>query len=113
MSMVHQGLAPAAREVYGTDPAEYDRGRPDYPARVYEVLTECCGLGPGVRVLEIGPGPGTATRHLLAAEAEVVAVEPDPALARYLADTNAGQSLRVRPSHAETGWPPTATPRQP
>jgi SAM-dependent methyltransferase len=38
-------------------------------------------------VLEIGPGPGTATRHLLASGARVVAVEPDAALAEHLVAT--------------------------
>ncbi len=35
---------------------------------------------PGEVVLEIGPGPGLLTRHLLAAGAEVRAVEIDPAM---------------------------------
>ena len=101
MSDAHQPLAPAARQVYGTDPAQYDAGRPDYPDRVYEILLERCGLGPGARVLEIGPGTGIATRHLLAAGAEVVAVEPDSSLAGYLLETNAGRPLQVMPSTFE------------
>ena len=36
------------------------------------------GAGPGDTVLEIGPGPGLLTRHLLAGGARVVAVEIDP-----------------------------------
>jgi 16S rRNA (adenine1518-N6/adenine1519-N6)-dimethyltransferase len=36
------------------------------------------GAGPGDTVLEIGPGPGLLTRHLLAAGAGVVAIEIDP-----------------------------------
>jgi 16S rRNA (adenine1518-N6/adenine1519-N6)-dimethyltransferase len=36
-----------------------------------------CGAGDGV--LEIGPGPGLLTRHLLATGARVVAIEIDPA----------------------------------
>ena len=101
MSDAHKPLAPAARQLYGTDPAEYDAGRPDYPDRVYDLLVERCGLGPGARVLEIGPGTGIATRHLLAAGADVVAVEPDPALGAYLVDTNAGRPLQVIPSTFE------------
>lgn len=36
------------------------------------------GVGPGDVVLEIGPGPGLLTRHLLAAGAAVRAIEIDP-----------------------------------
>jgi SAM-dependent methyltransferase len=73
-----------ARSLYGSDADGYAAGRPDYPAEVYETLTDRCGLGPGARVLEIGPGTGLVTRHLLDAGARVAAVEPDPAMAAYL-----------------------------
>ena len=73
------------RSVFGRDPVAYQLGRPGHPDRVYEVLRERCGLGPGTRVLEIGPGTGQVTRRLLELGAEpVVVVEPDPALAAYL-----------------------------
>jgi SAM-dependent methyltransferase len=75
-----------ARTAFGSDPAGYDSGRPDYPKRIYEVLVERCGLRPGVRVLEVGPGTGRATRHLLQAGAHVLGVEPDPNLAAHLRD---------------------------
>ncbi|HEX4704669.1 MAG TPA: methyltransferase domain-containing protein [Pseudonocardiaceae bacterium] len=74
----------AARRTYGADAAGYQEGRPDYPPRVYEVLRSTCGLGPGSRVLEIGPGSGLVTGHLVAAGARVVAVEPDLGFAEYL-----------------------------
>ncbi len=73
------------RFLFGTDPGGYECGRPDYPDRVYEILSERCGLRPAIRVLEIGPGTGLVTRHLLASGASVTAVEPDPGLAAYLA----------------------------
>ena len=72
------------RVLFGSDPEGYEAGRPEYPDRVYEVLTERCGLRPGARVLEIGPGTGLVTRHLLGAGASVTTVEPDPGLAGYL-----------------------------
>ena len=53
------------RHVFGPDAAGYHRARPGHPDRVYEVLVERCGLGPGAVVLEIGPGTGQATRRLL------------------------------------------------
>ncbi|MDR1807165.1 MAG: 16S rRNA (adenine(1518)-N(6)/adenine(1519)-N(6))-dimethyltransferase RsmA [Propionibacteriaceae bacterium] len=48
------------------------------------------GVGPGDRVLEIGPGLGSLTAGLLAAGAAVTAVEIEPALARRLPVTLAG-----------------------
>ena len=76
-----------AQRVYGEDPHGYDAGRPDYPERVFDLLVTRCGLGPGSRVLEIGPGTGRVTSRLVAAGARVVAVEPDEALAEHLAKT--------------------------
>jgi SAM-dependent methyltransferase len=77
---------PNHRRLFGGDPGGYDRARPDYPARVYELLTARCGLQPGAATLEIGPGTGLATRRLLAFGADpLVAVEPDERLATYLA----------------------------
>ena len=31
--------APDYRRLFGGDPGGYDRARPDYPSRVYEILT--------------------------------------------------------------------------
>jgi len=39
-------------------------------------------LAPGSSVLEVGPGPGLLTRHLLAAGQRVTAVEVDPGMGR-------------------------------
>ena len=51
------------RQLFGSDPAGYDRGRPGHAEQVYEVLVERCGLGPGTAVLEsrAGHGAGDAT----------------------------------------------------
>ncbi len=87
------------RLLFGQDPQGYAAGRPDYPERVYQVLTDRCGLEPGARILEIGPGTGLVTRRLLAAGALVTAVEPDPGLAAYLAREHPG--LEVVPSSLE------------
>ena len=72
------------RSAFGADPANYDRTRPPYPGRVYEILEERCGLGVGSRCFEVGAGTGVATRELLARGASVVAIEPDPRLADFL-----------------------------
>jgi len=81
---------PVGRSVFGRDARGYAAGRPDYPPRVYEVLVERCGLGPGTGALEVGPGTGLVTAHLLDAGARVVAVEPDPGMAEHLAAAHPG-----------------------
>ncbi|AIE86268.1 class I SAM-dependent methyltransferase [Fimbriimonas ginsengisoli] len=83
------------RRAFGDDPASYDVARPDYPARVYEVLAERCGLRPGARVFEVGAGTGLATRRLLEAGAEVVAVEPDERMASHLSSSVSNPRLRI------------------
>ena len=79
------------RSLFGRDPAAYDRARPGYPERVFDVLRQRCELREGTAVLELGPGPGTATRRLLELGADpLVAVEPNEAAAAYLAEATGG-----------------------
>lgn len=73
----------------------YDRGRPPYPARVYELLAERGLLGAGVRLLDVGAGSGQATAELLDRGAAVDAVEPGAGLAALLRERFAGRGLRV------------------
>ncbi len=84
-----------ARRLYGADPIAYEAGRPEYPERVYEVLTHRCGVGPETDVLEIGPGTGRVTRRLLDLGAHVVAIEPDPSLASHLREATDRPHLEV------------------
>jgi SAM-dependent methyltransferase len=81
---------------------EYRHARPPYPARVYEILTQRCGLGPGTRVPEIGAGTGQATGELLVRGADVLAVEPGPRLAAHLVRDLGGERLRVVVDFIET-----------
>ena len=83
------------RRLFGLDPAGYRAGRPDYPEAVYKTLVRRCGLGPTTRALEIGPGTGLVTQHLLGGGAHVTAVEPDPSMASYLSETTASSNLEV------------------
>jgi SAM-dependent methyltransferase len=59
----------------------YDRARPGYPAALFDDLAELAGIGPGARVLEIGPGTGQATIPLAERGCQVVAVELGAGLA--------------------------------
>ncbi len=95
------------RELFGSDPAGYDRARPGHSEQVYEVLVDRCGLGPGTAVLEVGPGTGQATRRLLALGADpLVALEPNPVLAGYLREHVAGALEVGEASLEEASLPP-------
>jgi SAM-dependent methyltransferase len=88
-------LRETARRAYGADAAGYAKGRPDYPEEVYRVLIDRCGLRDGAVVLEIGPGTGLVTQRLVAHGASVLAVEPDPAMAEFLALATSGSDVDV------------------
>jgi SAM-dependent methyltransferase len=60
---------------FDRDAGVYEGGRPPYPPRTYEFMAEIGALGPGTRVLEIGPGTGQATIELLERGALVDAIE--------------------------------------
>jgi SAM-dependent methyltransferase len=79
--------ASALRSAFDRDARRYDRARPGYPAQVFEDLRDLAGIGPGCRVLEIGPGTGQATVPLAALGCHVIAVELGENLAR-VARTN-------------------------
>lgn len=89
---------------------DYEHARPNYPDEVFELLRERCGLGPGARVLEIGPGSGIATLPMLERGAHVTAVEPGSALAERLTE-RAGDAadLEVIVSTLEQADVPEAT----
>jgi SAM-dependent methyltransferase len=74
------------RSLFGRDPSLYESGRPDYPERVYELLSDRCGLGAASRAFEVGAGTGQATVRLAEAGGSVAAIEPDPALAAALSE---------------------------
>ena len=70
---------------FGTDPAAYHEARPEYPAKIYEILKNRCGLAPGSRTFEVGPGTGLASTKLLELGASpLVLIEPDKRLAKFL-----------------------------
>lgn len=81
---------------FGAAAAEYAEHRPDYaPAAVRWALAPA----PGPRVLDLGAGTGKLAATLVAAGAEVTAVEPDPAMLAELGRTL--PEVRARPGRAE------------
>lgn len=84
------------RRLFNQDPGRYRDGRPGYPPALFEALAEQCGLGSGSQIVEIGPGTGQATAPLLAAGAEVVAVELGPELAATLAEQLQNDRLTIK-----------------
>ncbi len=62
---------------FGVAAAAYAEHRPDYAQAAVRWALE---LAPGSRVLDLGAGTGKLTAGLVALGADVVAVEPDPAM---------------------------------
>jgi SAM-dependent methyltransferase len=77
----------------------YERGRPDYTPAVVGVLMAELRLRAGAPVLDLAAGTGKLTRALLAADLDVIAVEPQDAMRERLT-ANVGVE-RVREGFAE------------
>jgi SAM-dependent methyltransferase len=73
----------------------YLRFRPFYPPAVFDRLSALLGVRTGLCV-ELGAGSGQATAELAARFDRVVAVEPDPAMARLIAPAPNLEIARVR-----------------
>ena len=93
------------RHLFGADPDSYDRGRPDYPRWVFDSLESSGALFNGAVTLEIGPGSGLATRHLIARGANpIMLVEPDARLANRLRTRLAADSPDTHCTLLETSF---------
>jgi SAM-dependent methyltransferase len=64
----------------------YDEMRPRYPDALFDDLLTLGQVPPGAQVLEIGTGPGVATRPLALRGLRIVGLEPGPALAAVARD---------------------------
>jgi SAM-dependent methyltransferase len=83
---------------FGTAAVAYARHRPDYaPAAVRWAME----LAPGPRVLDLGAGTGKLTGTLVALGADVIAVEPDPAMLTEL--RRPLPAIRALPGSADRG----------
>ncbi|MFC0029317.1 class I SAM-dependent methyltransferase [Micromonospora chaiyaphumensis] len=81
---------------FGSASAAYAEHRPDYAQAAARWALE---LAPGPRVLDLGAGTGKLTATLVALGADVVAVEPDPAMLAELC--RALPAVRALPGSAE------------
>ena len=81
---------------FGSAAAAYAEHRPDY---AQAAVRWALGPAPGPRVLDLGAGTGKLTAALVASGAEVIAVEPDPAMLSEL--RRALPDVRALPGSAE------------
>jgi GrpB-like predicted nucleotidyltransferase (UPF0157 family)/SAM-dependent methyltransferase len=70
----------AAESGFGAAAGEYQGARPSYPGEAIAYLVDQLGLGPGLRLVDIGAGTGKLTALLGPSGASVVAVEPVEAM---------------------------------
>ena len=63
------------RRVFDTIPDQFDKFRPRYSDELFAYMIAEAGIGPGKRVLEIGPGTGQATEPVLRTGCEYHAIE--------------------------------------
>ena len=63
------------RRVFDMIPDRFDKYRPRYSEELFGSLIDRTGIGPGKKVLEIGPGTGQATEPVLKSGCEYHAIE--------------------------------------
>lgn len=71
----------ARRWTFDAIPREYLAARPRYPEAMVDALIRTAGMGPEDEALEIGPGPGVATRQFAERGIRILALELGPRLA--------------------------------
>jgi SAM-dependent methyltransferase len=76
---------------FGAAAGTYESGRPEYPAEaVAWMLQPVASPARRLRVADVGAGTGKLTRVVAASGAEVVAIDPDPAMLATLRDAVPG-----------------------
>jgi SAM-dependent methyltransferase len=81
----HHRIHDAAARGYQSAVEHYERGRPSYPDDAVTFLVNELAIGPDSGVVELGAGTGKFTDLLVFTGAEIVAVEPVPAMREALA----------------------------
>ncbi|MDJ0786268.1 MAG: class I SAM-dependent methyltransferase [Myxococcota bacterium] len=84
--------------------ALYDEARPRHPEALVEHVVRTAGIGPGSALLEIGAGPGIATRPFAERGCEITCLEPGAALAARCRSQLSGYPVRVLETTFEA-WP--------
>ncbi|MCY4128859.1 MAG: class I SAM-dependent methyltransferase [Gammaproteobacteria bacterium] len=84
-----------SRFAFGHDPNAYDRGRMSFSPWIVDWALDTSRFQPGHRVLEIGAGTGQLTVELLAAGANLTALEPSDNLADLLQNRYTGGDIQT------------------
>ncbi|MGZ4277457.1 MAG: class I SAM-dependent methyltransferase, partial [Solirubrobacteraceae bacterium] len=90
-----------------TAPAEhYDRFMGRYAPTLATALADAAGVHAGMRVVDVGCGPGGLTRELVAraGAANVAAIDPAPQFAAACRERNPGADVREGVAE-ELPWP--------
>ncbi len=79
---------------FGAAADDYERGRPDWPPAVLDMVMDGLGLTPASTVLDVAAGTGKLTRLLAARFTRTIAVEPLEPMRRVLAAEVPGVEVR-------------------
>ena len=63
------------RKIFDTIPEQFDKFRPRYSQELFDSLIDYAKIGPGKKVLELGPGTGQATEPILNTGCDYNAIE--------------------------------------
>lgn len=81
---------PLAAVGFGSGADAYERSRPSYPAPAIDLLVRDLPITSSSRVIDLAAGTGKLTRLVATTGADVVAVEPSPAMREQFARTQPG-----------------------
>ena len=84
-------------------PDAYDRFMGRYAAPLAIAFADAVGIEPGMRVLDVGCGPGGLTRELIGRGAEAAAIDPAEQFAQACQERNPSADVRVGPAE-ELPW---------
>jgi SAM-dependent methyltransferase len=83
------------RELWAGRAEAYQRGFARLTAHTARALLDAAGVGVGVRLLDVGTGPGVIARAAVARGAQVTAVDAEPSMAEAAARNVPGLDVRV------------------